>query len=257
MALTTYALLHAVWKGHLSAEDAAASLGIPVRNVKTQVNYLGDRLEGIVKTLDTLTAESYPSRKDLSEAKRAAAVSLGISLRQLNRFLSRSGEMPRPQSIKSREEASIRAVERKREQRLLAIDVLYGRKTLAEAANLAGQHERSLRRATEELKVPVRYPDYGHLSPSLRYALAKNVEESLDSEHLATLVAAQINRKGEKTPASASKKPLIELMIAWLEGETDQYDRGFEHFLGMYGLKGVELRFWEKIALADELKNLL
>lgn len=257
MALTTYALLHAVWKGHLPPEDAAEALGIPVRNVKTQVNYLGDRLEGIASTLDNLAEKSYPTRRDLAEAKRAAAENLGITTRQLNRFLARAGARPRPESIKKREEASIAAVERKRELRVLAIDVLYGRKTLTEAANLAGKHERSVRRATEELPVPVRYPDYGRLSPSLRYALAKNIEEMRDSGHLATLVDAQINRKGVVTAPSETKKPLILLLIGWLEGETDQYDRGFDHFLEMYGLKGVELRFWEKVALADELRTLL
>lgn len=257
MALTTYALLHAVWRGHMTVEDAAEALGIPVRNVKTQVKYLGDRLEGITQTLDDLTGRKYASRKELADAKKAAATKLDVTPRQVNRFLSRTGKKPRPDSILAREEASIGAVNRKREQRLLAIDVLYGRKTLTEAANLANRHERSLRRVLDELPVPVRFPDYDRLSPSTRYALAKNVEENRDSEHLAMLVSAQINRETPENLPKTVPKPLIMIMIAWLEGETEQYDPGFERFLDSYGLKGTELRYWERTALADELRNLL
>ena len=257
MALTAYALLHAVWKGHLSPEDAAEAIGIPAKNVKTQVNYFGERLEEITQTLDDLTGHSYATRKDLIEAKHRAAEKLGVSPRQVNRFLSRSGARPRPESIKKREEASIAAVERRREQRLLAVDVLYGRKTLTEAANLSGRHERSIRRVLESLPIPARYPDFAHLTPSTRYALAKNVEENRDSEHLATLVSAQVHRDVRQKLPQTVQKPLITLMIAWLEGESDKYDPGFEHFLDFYGLKGVELRFWERLALADELRNLL
>lgn len=257
MALTTYALLHAVWQGHMAPEDAAEALGIPARNVKTQVNYLGERLEGIAQTLDSLTAQSYASRSELAEAKRVAAEKLGVSSRQVNRFLSRSGKKPRPESIVSREKASEAATERKRQHRMLALDVLYGRKTLTEAANLSGRHERSMRRVLEDLPIPARYPEYDLLSPSTRYALAKNVEEMRDCGHLSTLVSAQINRKpGEESPQTVAK-PLISMMIGWLEGETDQYDPGYEHFLDFYGLKGVDLRFWEKLALADELRHLL
>lgn len=225
--------------------------------MKTQVNYLGNRLEQIVKTLDTLVAEPYATRGDLSEAKRRAAESLGVSTRQLNRFLRRSGSKPRPQPILRREQASIQATERKRQQRLLALDVLYGRKTLTKAANLAGLHERSMRRVLDNLPIPARYPDYEHLTASTRYALAKNVEEMRDCSHLATLVNAQIHRKTDKTGSQTLEKPLILLMIGWLEGETDKYDPGFEHFLGLYGLKDVELQFWERPALADELRHLL
>lgn len=225
--------------------------------MKTQVDYFGNRLEQIVKTLDTLVAESYATRGDLSEAKRRAAESLGVSTRQLNRFLRRSGNKPRPQPILRREQASIQATERKRQQRLLALDVLYGRKTLTKAANLAGLHERSMRRVLDNLPIPARYPDYEHLTASTRYALAKNVEEMRDCSHLATLVNAQIHRKTDKTGSQTLEKPLILLMIGWLEGETDKYDPGFEHFLGLYGLKDVELQFWERPALADELRHLL
>ena len=257
MALTTYALLHAVWRGHLTPEDAAETLGIPIRNVKTQVNYLGDRLEGITQALDALAATSYPSRKALASAKKEAAAKLGISPRQVNRFLKRAGAQPRPESIKQREEASIGATNRRREQRLLAVDVLYGRKTLTEAANLSGRHERSIRRVLDSLPVPVRYPDYELLTTSTRYALAKNIEENRECDHLATLVNAQINRPAMKELPKTTEKPLISLMIAWLEGETTEYDPGFEYFLDHYGLKGVTLHFWEKLALADELRNLL
>lgn len=257
MALTAYALLHAVWKGHMSPDDAAESLGIPVRNVKTQVNYLGDRLETLATTLDELTTTEFGSREALAAAKTQAAQTLGISTRQLNRFLSRSGLKPRPQSIKARESASEGASDRKRQHRLLAVDVLYGRKTLTEAANLSGRHERSIRRVLEELPIPVRYPDFDQLTPSTRYALAKNVEENKDSEHLATLVNAQIQRGWREKLPQTREKPLISLLIGWLEGETEHYEAGYEHFLGIYGLKGVELAFWEKLALADELRNLL
>lgn len=257
MALTTYALLHAVWQGHIPAEVAAESLGIPVRNVKTQVNYLGDRLDVIAKTLDNLTATPYASRKDLSEAKQKAAVTLGVTPRQVNRFLKRSGGNPRPTPIQEREKASIAAVDRKRQQRQLAIDVLYGRKTLTEAANLAGRHERSLRRVLDDLPIPARFPDYERLTSSTRYALAKNLEENRSSEHLATLVSAQLNRETREALPQTAPKPLISMLIAYLEGETDQYDPGYEHFLDFYGLKGVDLLYWEKAALADELKNLL
>lgn len=257
MTLSRYAILHAVWRHHLPAEEAAAALGVPIRIVKTQVNYFGERLEQIAQTLDQITAEKYPSRKALVDAKRKAAETLGVSSRQVNRFLSRAGTQPRPESIKSREGASIAATERLRQQRMLAIDVLYGRKTLTEAANIAGRHERSIRRVLDALPVPVRYPDYDRLTSSTRYALAKNVEENRDSEHLATLVTAQINRgRGQDLPQTVAK-PLISLMIGWLEGESDKYDPGFEHFFESYGLKGVELRFWGKLALADELRNLL
>lgn len=258
MALTTYALLHAVWQGHLPAEDAAEALGIPARNVKTQVNYFGDRLANIAGTLDDLIANSYETRGDLAAAKKRAAEKLGVSARQINRFLNRaSAEKPRPEGILRREKASASASERKRQHRLLALDVLYGRKTLTEAANLAGRHERSIRRVLDDLPIPARYPDYEHLTSSTRYALAKNVEEMRDSTHLATLVNAQLHRTGRETLPETTKKPLIMLMIGWLEGETDQYDPGFEHFLAFYGLKGIELRFWERSALADELRNLL
>lgn len=257
MALTTYALLHAVLRGHLAPEDAAEALGIPTRNVKTQVNYFGERLEEISQALDALVATPYSSRTELAEAKRKAAERLGVSPRQLNRFLSRAGAKPRPESIVQREKASIAATDRKRQHRLLALDVLYGRKTLTEAANLAGRHERSMRRVIDGLPIPARYPDFDCLSASTRYALAKNVEENRDSEHLATLVSAQVQRDGLETPTQTVQKPLILLMIAWLEGESDKYDPGFEHFLDFYGLKGVELQFWERLALADELRHLL
>lgn len=260
MALTTYALLHAVWKGQLPPEDAAEAIGIPVRNVKTQVNYLGERLETIVETLDSLIAASYPSRRALAEAKQKAAVTLGVTTRQVNRFLARAGGNPRPQPIVEREKLSAGASERKRQHRLLALDVLYGRKTLTEAANLAGRHERSLRRVLDDLSIPVRLPDYDKLTPATRYALAKNVEEGIDSEHLAKLVAAQISRGGqieEKDRVKTVEKPLIKLLIANLEGETTHYESGFDTFLAQYGVAGRALTFWEKTAIADELRNLL
>lgn len=257
MRLTTYSLLHAVLRGHMKPEEAAEAIGIPVRNVKTQVNYFGERLEGITKTLDELTETAYPTRQALIGAKRAAAAELGVSLRQVNRFLSRAGANPRPESIKKREETSIAAVERKKEQRMLAIEVLYGRKTLTEAANLAGRHERSIRRVLDELPIPARFPDYDQLNPSTRYALGKCVEEHRDADHLATIVRAQINRDTSQMPPQTVEKPLLTLMIAWLEGESDKYDPGFDHFLDLYGLKGVELKFWERLALADELRHLL
>ena len=257
MALITYALLHAVWQGHMTPEDAAEAPGIPTRNVKTQVNYLGDRLEGIAQTLEALAERHYNSRADLAKAKAEAATKLGISVRQVNRFLKRSGSNPRPAPIINREEASKKASERKREHRLLALDVLYGRKTITEAANLANRHERSIRRVLDDLPIPARYPDYERLTPSTRYALAKSVEENVSSEHLATLVNAQLARgDGESTPQIV-EKPLISMLIAWLEGETTRYDPGYEHFLEMYGLKGVDLFYWERMALADELRNLL
>lgn len=257
MALTAYETLHAVWRGHLSPEDAAAAMGIPAKNVKNQVGYLGGRLEGIAESLDELTARDYPSRADLAQAKREASARLGVTMRQLNRFLRRAGQRPRPRPVLEREKASIEATERKRQQRLLALDVLYGSKTLTEAANLAGRHERSLRRVLDDLPVPVRYPDYDKLTPSTRWALEKNVAANRDSEHLKMLVEAQINRAGQETMPQTVQKPLISMLIAWLEGETEQYDPGYEHFLDLYGLKGVELMFWEKAALADELRNLL
>jgi len=46
-------------------------------------------------------------------------------------------------------------------------------------------------------------------------------------------------------------------MIAWLEGETEQYDPGFEHFIKMYGLNDRVLPYWERAALADELRQIL
>lgn len=46
MALTAYETLHAVWRGHLSPEDAAAAMGIPAKNVKNQVGYLGGQVGG-------------------------------------------------------------------------------------------------------------------------------------------------------------------------------------------------------------------
>lgn len=257
MALTTYALLHAVYKGQLSPEDAAASLGIPIRNVKTQVNYLGERLEGIAQALDGLIAASYPSRAALAAAKASAAAKLGVSTRQVNRFLLRSGGNPRPDAIKQREEASEAAVSRKKQHHFLALDVLYGRKTLTEAANLAGRHERSIRRVIDDLDIPVRFPDFDKLTDSTRYALAKNVEEHRPSEHLTTLVNAQINRIPGGEPPKTVEKPLIKLLIGWLEGETSKYDPGFDRFLNLYGLKDVNLAYWEKLALADELRNLL
>lgn len=257
MALTTYAVLHAVWRGHLAPEDAAETLGIPTRNVKTQVNYLGDRLEGITQALDDLAATSYPSRKALALAKKEAAAKLGISPRQVNRFLKRAGAQPRPESIKQREEASISATNRKREQRLLAIDVLHGRKTLTEAANLSGRHERSMRRVLDSLPVPVRYPDYERLTDATRYALAKAVEENRNCDHLTRLVNAQINRDWTKPLAKTAEKPLVKALISWLEGEDTRYDPGFDHFLEYYGVNDVALHFWEKLALAEELENLL
>lgn len=257
MALTTYAILHAVHQGHLSPEDAANALGIPVRNVKTQVQYFGERLKDIAATLDDLTAKPYPSRGDLAAAKQRAAKKLGVSARQINRFLGRTGAKPRPESIIKREEASEKATERKRQHRLLAIDVLYGRKTLTEAANLSGRHERSIRRVLDDLPIPVRYPDFDRLDLSLREALAKNLETGRSCDHLATLVSVQINRTGQESTLKGDRKPLLLLMIAWLEGESDKYDPGFERFLEQYGLKGVELTFWERLALADELRHLL
>lgn len=257
MSLSTYAILHAVWKGHMPAEDAAESLGIPTKIVKTQVTYLGSRLEDIVQTLDDLTGREFASRYDLAAAKREVSKKLGVSVRQVNRFLSRAGLKPRPVKIVEREEASARASERAREHRLLAIDVVYGRKTLTEAANVADRHERTIRRVLDDLPIPVRYPDYDLLTPSTRFALGKNLEENRSCDHLATLVGAQINRKGMGLLPQTQAKPLLAMMIAWLEGETEQYDPGYEYFLGRYLLKGIELKFWEKQALADELRNLL
>jgi hypothetical protein len=257
MKLTAYALLHAVWRGHLSAEDAADALGIPARNVKTQVNYFGDRLEQIAQALDELTAGTYSSRQELAEAKRAVAERLGVSPRQINRFLSRTGLRPRPETIKQREEASAAATDRRRQQRMLALDVLYGRKSLEEAAEVCGRHTRTMRRCVDSLPIPVRYPDFDALTFSTRYALGKNVEDRLSSEHLTTLVDAQLQRGAPRSLPSVTEKPLISLMIAWLEEESDVYDPGFEHFLDFYGLKGRKLTMWERQALADELRNLL
>lgn len=255
--LTAYALLHEVWENRLPAEIVAEALQIPIRNVKNQVNYFGDRLGTIVTTLDHVMAQPYPSRSRLTQAKQEAAKTLGISVRQLNRFLTRSGVKPRPESIVQRETASKKATERRRLQRILALDVLKGARTLSEAANHAGVHDRTMRRACDNLPVPVRYPDYGKLLPSTRYAVAKCVEMHGDCEHLSTLVASQINRGNEKQVPQMQAKPLLSIMIAWLEGETDQYDPGFEHFFEKYGLKGRKLPYWEKAALADELRQLL
>lgn len=257
MALTAYAILHAVQQGHMPLQDAVEALEIPAKNVKMQVTYFGDRLGIITQTLNDLTAKRYETRDDLVEAKRRAAETLGVSVRQVNRFLERAGGKPRPESIKQRENASVKATERQRQHRLLALDVLYGRRTLTEAANISGRHERSIRRVLDELPVPVRYPDYGRLSTSTRYALAKNIEENVGSDHLQTLVNAQINRGNLGKLPQTMPKPLISIMIAWLEGETDQYDPGFEHFMEAYRMGGVELRFWERFALADELRHLL
>lgn len=254
MALTTYALLHEVYKGQLSPEDAAASLGIPTRNVKTQVNYSE---EDVAQALDGLSAVSYPSRAALAAAKASAAAKLGISTRQVNRFLLRSGSNPRPDAIKQRERASEAATSRKKQHHSLALDVLYGRKTLIEAANLAGRHERSIRRVIDDLDTPVRFPDFDKLTGSTRCALAKNIEAGRPSEHLTTLVNAQINRISGGKPQKAVEKPLSKLLIGWLEGETNQYEPGFDHVLSLYGLKDVNLAYWEKQALADELRNLL
>lgn len=256
-SLTAYALLHEVWAGRMPVELAAEALHIPIKNVKNQIGYLGNRLETIVKTLDEVMARSYSSRDELAQAKREAAKNLGISVRQLNRFLIRSGGSPRPESIVKREDASKKAVERKRQQRILALDVLKGAKTLSEAANFAGIHERTMRRACDNLPIPVRYPDFDSLMPALRFALAKCVELNTDCEHLSTLVASQIERGRETQVPQMLAKPLLTIMIAWLEGETDQYDPGFEHFLDKYGLKGRNLPYWEKAALADELRQLL
>lgn len=257
MKLTTYALLHAVWQGHLSADDAAEALGIPVRNVKTQVSYFGSRLEDITVVLDELLAKEYPSRQALAEAKKQAAERLGVSTRQVNRFLNRAGANPRPANIVNREKASALASERQRQKRQAAIEVLRGARDLHEAANLCGIHTRSMRRVLDSLPVPVRYPDYGLLSSSMRHALATNLERDESCDHLATLVTAQLNRKpGEKLPQMVAK-PLISMMIAYLEGETTQTDPGFDHFYERYALKDVKLHFWEKLALADELRNLL
>lgn len=222
--------------------------------MKTQVDY---RLEGIAQALDGLIATSYPSRAALAAAKASAAAMLGVSTRQVNRFLLRSGGNPRPDAIKQRESASEAATNRKQQHHSLALDVLYGRKTLTEVANLAGRHERSIRRVIDDLDIPVRFPDFDKLTGSTRYALAKNVEEHRLSEHLTTLINAQINRTPGGEPHKMVEKPLIKLLIGWLEGETNKYDPGFDRFLNLYGLKDVNLAYWEKLALADELRNLI
>lgn len=255
--MTAYALLHEVWAGRMPVEVAAEALQIPIKSVKNQVGYMGNRLETIVTTLDQLTAKTYSSRTELAQAKVEAAKTLGISVRQLNRFLIRSGSKPRPESIKHREEASKKVSERKRLYRVLALDVLKGAKTLSEAANLANVSERTMRRACESLPIPARYPDYDYLLPSARFALAKCVEMHADCEHLATLVESQINRGKEIQVPQMQAKPLLSIMIAWLEGETDQQDPGFDHFFEKYGLKDRTLPYWERAALSDELRRLL
>ena len=205
--------------------------------------------EASIHTIEALADREYTSRSDLARAKREAATKLGVTVRQINRFLSQSGAYLRPEPIKKREETASNAADTREKCINYAIEVLQGHRTLAEAAIVANRHERSIRRVLDNLPIPVRFPDYGRLGGSTRYALSENVRRGRCSKHLTPFIEDQIN-PGKRIGTNKTTRLTVLGLMSALNGEKEANDPVFKAYFRRYKLKGVDLLYLERLAIA-------
>lgn len=203
-----------VKKGTLTLDEAATQLDQPKSNLKKILMHWGDQLEALLDTM--LLLESKTITLD------QAAMILGLAKYTVHGIRRKYGFAPG--SIKS-SKAPSELPKRKEAQRTMAIEVIAGRKSAAEAAAALGVHVRTIYRAYDGLcKHSVH--ELSHWPVAFRHALAEEVVHAMPPYAATWLAKAEANRlviskyvKYEVTLKNVKQQPLKRLLVAVLTGE--------------------------------------
>lgn len=182
-----FRLIASVDKGEISAEDAAAKLGIRVRTVKQLVTLHKDNLRVIVPLIDQLL-KPVNTKRDQTAILEKLSELLGVTYRQVGRLVERAGvKIPAPLVVVERERKRINAKSRLFMRTKIALDVIAGLRTAKDAAEAAEVTPKHMYRMCGEMIASrgMVYRDLNHITLSKRKQLADEIEKEIyKDEHV-------------------------------------------------------------------------
>lgn len=189
---------------------------LPDSAIKTILTHWGDRLPLMVNTLKRL------DDKEITIAQ--AMETLGVARGTLMNLRARYGTAPGPRKAAKKPEGPYKQTTRK--ARMLALEVIAGRKTAVGASETGEVSLRTLHRHVDALIAPLKQNEISHWSRSFRAALAWEVERGAIKYSLAWRKWAEdrnlvLKKKPTRLPAVKNWREATfrRMLVAYLSGE--------------------------------------